>query len=164
MCVGLGIGQGLQPVASFNHQAKKYTRVKKGLIFTSIFGFAVVGVLSLISFCFSEQIIYLFQKSPDAIAIGAPALRYATVGLLFMPLSVPVNMLYQSIRKAGVASFLSILRSGMILIPVVMIGVYFWRLLGIQIAQPLADAITGLISIPFILHFLKRTPNDIPDE
>ena len=164
MCVGLGVGQGFQPVASFNYQAKKYTRVKKGLIFTSVFGFAVVFVLSLISFCLSEQIIYLFQKSPDAIAIGTPALRYATIGLLFMPLSVPVNMLYQSIRKAGVASFLSILRSGMILIPVVIIGVHFWKLLGIQIAQPLADILTGLISIPFIVHFIKHTPSDVPDE
>ena len=164
MCVGLGVGQGFQPVASFNYQAKKYTRVKKGLIFTSVFGFAVVFVLSLISFCLSEQIIYLFQKSPDAIAIGTPALRYATIGLLFMPLSVPVNMLYQSIRIAGVASFLSILRSGMILIPVVIIGVHFWKLLGIQIAQPLADILTGLISIPFIVHFIKHTPSDVPDE
>jgi len=163
MCVGLGVGQGFQPVASYNYQAKKYTRVKKGLIFTSVFGFAVVGILSLISFSFAEPIVKLFQKSPAAVAIAAPALRYATIGLLFMPLSVPVNMLYQSIRKAGTASFLSILRSGMVLIPVLLIGVYLWDLLGIQLAQPLADAITGLISIPFICHFIKHTPNDVPD-
>lgn len=29
MCVGMGISQGLQPVASFNYQAKEYDRVKK---------------------------------------------------------------------------------------------------------------------------------------
>ena len=161
MCVGLGIGQGFQPVASFNYQAKKYRRVKQGLIFTTVFGFVFIGTLSLFSFIFAENIVYLFQKSPDAIRIGTPALRYATLGLLFMPLSVPVNMLYQSIRKAGVASFLSILRSGLALIPVLLLGVHLWGLLGIQMAQPLADAITGLISIPFILYFLKKTPNDM---
>lgn len=161
MCVGLGIGQGFQPVAAFNYQAKKYTRVKKGLTFTTTFGFIFVGTLSLISFCFAEPIFALFQKSAAVAEIGVPALRYATVGLLFMPLSVPVNMLYQSIRKAGTASFLSLLRSGLILIPVVLIGVTLWGRLGIQIAQPLSDAITGLISIPFSLHFLKSTPNDV---
>ena len=160
MCVGLGIGQGFQPVAAFNYQAKKYRRVKKGLVFTTLFGFAFIGVLSLISFIFAEDIVYLFQKSPDAVRIGTPALRFATVGLLFMPLSVPVNMLYQSIRKAGVASFLSVLRSGLALIPTLLLGVYLWGLLGIQMAQPLADCITGLISIPFILYFLRKTPND----
>lgn len=159
MCVGLGIGQGFQPVASFNHQAKEYTRVKKGLVFTTLFGLALVGVLSLFGLFWAEPIVRLFQKSERVVEIGSFALRAASIGSLFLPLSVPVNMLYQSIRQAGVASFLSLLRSGMLLIPALLIGSYFWGLTGIQIAQPLADALTGLISIPFILHFLYRTPN-----
>ena len=159
MCVGLGIGQGFQPVASFNHQAKEYTRVKKGLVFTTLFGLALVGVLSLFGLFWAEPIVRLFQKSERVVEIGSFALRAASIGSLFLPLSMPVNMLYQSIRQAGVASFLSLLRSGMLLIPALLIGSYFWGLTGIQIAQPLADALTGLISIPFILHFLYRTPN-----
>lgn len=159
MCVGLGIGQGFQPVASFNHQAKEYTRVKKGLVFTTLFGLALVGVLSLFGLFWAEPIVRLFQKSERVVEIGSFALWAASIGSLFLPLSVPVNMLYQSIRQAGVASFLSLLRSGMLLIPALLIGSYFWGLTGIQIAQPLADALTGLISIPFILHFLYRTPN-----
>lgn len=159
MCVGLGIGQGFQPVASFNYQAKEYTRVKKGLVFTSLLGFCFIGVLSTISLIFAREIVSLFQKSETALAVGTPALRYAAIGLLFMPLSVPVNMLYQSIRKAGVASFLSVLRSGLVLIPVLIVGTHFLGLMGVQLAQPIADCITGLLSIPFILHFLRKTPN-----
>ena len=156
MCVGLGIGQGFQPVASFNYRAKEYKRVKKGLIFTTVFGFCVVSVLSLGGFLLAEPIVHLFQESPEVIRVGAPALRYATVGILFLPLSVPINMLYQSIRRAGVASFLSILRSGAALIPTLLITVHFWGLTGIQISQPISDVITGLISIPFTLHFLRK--------
>ena len=160
MCVGLGIGQGFQPVASFNYQAKKYKRVKQGLIFTTVFGFCLVAILATGGFLMAEPIVRIFQKEPRVIAIGTPALRYATVGLLFLPLSVPINMLYQSIRKAGVASFLSILRSGAAFIPVLLIGVRLWELDGIIMAQPIADAITGLICIPFIIHFMKNTPNE----
>lgn len=155
MCVGLGIGQGFQPVASFNHRAKEYKRVKQGLIFTTVLGFCVVAVLSLGGFLLADRIVYVFQKSDEVVRIGSAALRYATVGLLFLPLSVPVNMLYQSIRRAGVASFLSILRSGATLIPTLLITVHFFGLTGIQISQPIADAITGIICIPFIIHFLK---------
>ena len=161
MCVGLGIGQGYQPVAAFNYEAKKYSRVKKGLIFTIIFGFCFVGCLSIPSIIFSDKIIYLFQKSPAVIEVGSPALRYAAAALLFMPLSIPVNMLYQSIQKAGIASFLSMLRSGALLIPALLIGVPLFGLLGVQIAQPISDCITGLISIPFIIHFLRTAPKDI---
>lgn len=166
MFVGLGIGQGFQPVASFNYQAKKYRRVKKGLIFTTTFGFCMLAVLASLGFIFAEPIVYLFQEHPEVRVIGVPALRYATVGILFLALSVPVNMLYQSIRRAGIASLLSLLRSGAIFIPVLLILHHFLGLTGIQLAQPIADAVTGLASIPFMLYFLKTTPNDedvLPD-
>jgi len=65
-------------------------------------------------------------------------------------------MLYQSIRKAGIASILSTLRSGALLIPTLLIGVPILGLTGIQIAQPIADVLTGIISIPFIFHFLRK--------
>lgn len=166
MFVGLGIGQGFQPVASFNYQAKRYRRVKKGLIFTTVFGFCLLSVLASLGFIFAEPIVYLFQEHPDVRAIGVPALRYATVGILFLSLSVPVNMLYQSIRRAGIASLLSLLRSGAVFIPALLILHHFFDLTGIQLAQPVADVITGLASIPFMLYFLKTTPNDedvLPD-
>ena len=60
MCVGLGIGQGFQPVAAFNYQAKQYRRVKQGLLFTTWFGAAFVGILSISGLLFAEEIIYLF--------------------------------------------------------------------------------------------------------
>ena len=156
MCVGLGIGQGFQPVASFNYQAKEYKRVKQGLIFTSVLGFCVVFCLSAVGFVFAGDIVYLFQKSEDVVRIGTPALRFATLGVLFLPLSVPINMLYQSIRRAGVASFLSIMRSGAMLIPSLLILYSTLGLTGITMAQPVADCLTGLCSIPFIVHFLRK--------
>ena len=160
MCVGLGVGQGFQPVAAFNYQARKYKRLKQGLFFTMIAGFALVFLLALPGIFFPKPIIHLFQESPVVQDVGAMALRYANLGVLFLPLSIPVNMLYQSIRKPGICSFLSLLRSGMALIPTLLIGTYLWGLTGIQIAQPIADMLTGLISIPFIIHFVKHTPDD----
>ena len=154
MCVGLGMGQGFQPVASFNYQAKKYDRVKKGLIFTTVFGLVFIGVMSLISILFAEQIITLFQKHPEVIRIGAAALRYTAFGMMFMPFSVPVNMLYQSIQQPTISSVLSLIRSGAVTIPMLLIGVPLLGLTGVQIAQPAADVLAGLISIPFIIRFL----------
>lgn len=159
MCVGLGIGQGFQPVASFNYQAKKYKRVKQGLLFTIAVGFCMIGILSLGGFLFASPIVYAFQESPVVNEIGVFALKCATIGLLFVPFSVSVNMLYQSIRKAAISSFLSMFRSGLAFMPVLVAGTYLFGLKGIQVAQPIADVITGIISIPFILHFLYKTPD-----
>lgn len=156
MCLGLGIGQGFQPVAAFNYQAKKYDRVKKGLVFTVCFCFLFVGGLSVFSLTFAEWVISLFQKHSEVIRIGAKALRFTACGLLFTGLSVPVNMLYQSIQKPTISSVLSLIRSGGITIPLLLISVPVIGILGIQIAQPTADVIAGLVSIPFIIRFLRE--------
>lgn len=164
MCVGLGIGQGFQPMASFNYQAEEYTRVKKGLIFTLVFGVCMVGLLSIFGICFSSQIVGIFQKKEEVIEIGSFALKMASIGVLFLPLSVCINMLYQSIRKSGIASFISLMRSGLVFLPVLWIGTSIAGLKGIQVAQPIADLITGLLSVPFIVWFMVKTPNTKPKE
>jgi len=155
MCVGLGMGQGFQPVASFNYQAREYDRVKKGLLFTTVFGLVFIGSMSLLSIAFAEQIISLFQKNGEVIRIGAVALRFTAFGMMFMPFSVPVNMLYQSIQQPAISSVLSLIRSGAVTIPILLIGVPLLGLTGIQIAQPSADVLAGLLSIPFIIRFLR---------
>lgn len=160
MCVGLGMGQGFQPVAAFNYQAKKYRRVKQGLVFTMCFGLCFIGGISLLSIFAAEPIIALFQKKPEVIEVGSMALRYAAVGMMFMPFSVPVNMLYQSIQKPTISSILSLIRSGAVTIPMLLICVPLLELTGVQIAQPCADIIAGLISIPFIIQFLRKHPNE----
>ena len=164
MCVGLGISQGLQPVASFNYEAKKYARVKKALLVTILIGFCTVAAICVPVFILADKVVWIFKKSQAVIDIGAPALRYATVGLLFVPLFTPVNMMFQSIRKAWTASLLSLLRNGLTFIPILLLTSSIWGLVGIQISQPIADVLTSLISVPFLILFLKRTPSiDEPD-
>lgn len=155
MCMGLGMGQGFQPVASFNYQAKKVDRVKKGLVFTTVFGLVFIGGLSIVSILFAEPIISIFQKHEEVIRIGATALRYTAFGMIFMSCTTPVNMLYQSIQQPTISSVLSLIRSGGVTIPILLIGVPLLGLTGIQIAQPTADVAAGLLSIPFIIRFLR---------
>lgn len=159
MCVGLGIGQGFQPFSSFNYELKEYDRVKKGIKFLIAFGVCSVGALATLGFIFAPTIISVFQENESVIEIGTRALRYASIGLWFLPISVSVNMLYQSIRRATMASFMAILRSGAVLIPVLLIAGTLFGLEGIIMSQPLSDIITGIISIPFFIMFLKKTPS-----
>ena len=156
MCVGLGVGQGYQPVASFNYQAGKIKRVKKGLLVTMIIGTCCIYALAIPGIFFAEDIVRVFQKNDEVVSIGKFALRCACGGVMCLPVSVPVNMLYQSIRKSGTASFLSLLRSGLMFMPTLLITTHFWGLTGVQVSQPIADAATAVVSIPFIIAFLRK--------
>lgn len=164
MCVGMGISQGLQPVASYNYELKLYKRVQKALLMTLLMAFCGVAVLSLPAIIFPQSIVQAFQKDAAVIEIGAPALRYAMIGMLFTPVFIPLNMMLQSIRKAGIASFLALLRSGLIFIPTLLVTCAVWKVVGIQIAQPLSDVITAVINLPVLIVFLtKKHEDDLTD-
>lgn len=154
--VGLGIGQGFQPVASFNYQAKRFDRVKNATLFTALFGTALVSILSIPGIAFPRFIISLFQKDVAVISVGTLALRIASIGVIVMPVSIVTNMLFQSTFQAGKASFLSMLRSGLAFIPTLILFENLFGIVGIQISQPVADLISSLISLPFLVYFLLK--------
>ncbi len=165
--VGLGIGQGFQPVSGFNYGAKKYSRVRSGALFTLGIGMVLIGVLAAGCFIFSPEIIGMFIKPderPEDIAkileIGIPALRLMCVFLLFFPVSVVGTMLFQSIGESGKALILSLLQSGGFFIPLCLILPKFLKILGIQLAQPIAYLLSALVSLPMLLIFLKKLPKD----
>lgn len=160
-CVGLGIGQGFQPVSGFNYGAKKYSRVKSGTLFTLGFGTAFMGLISAFCFAFAPQIISLFRDEPEVIQIGSQALRIMCVFILFLPISVVATMLFQSIGKSLPALVLSCLQSGLVFIPLCMILPRFLDVLGIELSQPLAYFLSSLVSLPTLIVFLRNLPKDV---
>ena len=153
--VGLGIGQGFQPVSAFNYGAKKYDRVRKGFLATWGMGEIFLGAFAIVGFLNAEFLVSLFRDDPEVIAIGTVALSAQMIALFFQPLSVCANMMFQSIGKNGVATFLAMLRSGLFLIPTLLVLSTAFGLTGIEIAQTVADILTCMVSIPFVIRFLK---------
>ena len=167
-CVGLGIGQGFQPVSAFNYGARKYSRVKKGSYVTMAFGLAFIGVLSVICFAFAPYIIDFFNSEKDALIteIGTQALRFNCGVLWVLPFTVVGNMMFQSIGKRIPAILLSALQNGVAFIPMIYLlptlcENYFGNgLMGLELAQPAAYVITAAITLPVTVVFLGKLPPD----
>jgi len=158
--VGLGIGQGYQPVAGFNYGARKYSRLRQGFIFTFGFSEVFMGLLAVIVGVMASATVGRFISDPAVIAIGTAALQYQCAAMFFQPAAVTTNMLFQSIGISGKATFLSILRSGLFFIPLVVILPGIWGIFGVQVAQPLADVMTFVVSVPFAVAFFRKLPAD----
>ena len=154
--VGLGIGQGFQPVAAFNYGAKKYGRVRKGFFFTWGAGEVLLGGIAIIGMFFPAELVGFFRDDPEVIAIGSVALTAQLISLFFQPLSVGANMMFQSVGKNKTATFLSMLRSGLYFIPVILVFSNVFGLFGIEIAQTVADILTFFTSVPIAARFLKQ--------
>lgn len=159
-CVGLGIAQGFQPVAGYNYGAKKYSRVKEGFRFTLVFGTLLLGTFSIIGLMASGHVIGIFSKDPEIVRVGTLAFRLQCVALIALPTSVCGNMLFQSIGKSEMATVLSALRSGLFFIPLILILPRVLGLLGIQLAQPVADVLSSAVTIPFVVRFFSKMPKD----
>lgn len=157
MC--LGIGQGYQPVCGYNYFAKKYDRVKEAMIFTFIFSFVAMTLVSLVCFIFAKQIITVFANShedtTELIEIGKKALRFQCISMPILSLNVIVNMTYQSTKRSVIASILSCCRQGLFFIPFVLILPLIFKLNGVILTQPISDICTSLFSVPFFIATLK---------
>ncbi len=159
-CVGLGIGQGFQPVAGFNYGAEKYSRVKKGFIFTWLFGTFLLGMITVVGMFWSGDIIRFFRDDAEVIQIGTTTLKVQCIALLFLPMTVTGNMLFQSIGKSGRATLLAMLRGGIYFFPLILILPHFIGLLGIQISQSVADVLSAVTTIPFVMGLFHQLPPD----
>jgi len=155
-CVAIGIGQGFQPVSAFNYGAKKYKRVKDGFIFALKLGTCIMVVLSIVCFINGKSLVQIFRDDSEVIDIGFKTIRYQSVALVLMPITMYGNMLFQSIGESKLASFMATLRSGLILIPTIIIMTHFLGLNGLEMAQAISEIISAIISLPFIINFLKN--------
>lgn len=163
--IGVGIGQGFQPVSSFNYGAKEYGRVRKSMWFTWKFGTAVVGILSALMFAFAPQIITLFRPEAEINEIGTAALRYLCVSMILLPTIMVANMTFQSVGKTGRALFLACSQNGLFYIPLILIMNSILGLKGVELSQPIAYTIAAFVSAPFLLAFSKTLKkNELSDK
>ena len=154
--VAIGVGQGLQPVASFNYGARKYRRVRQAAIFTIEAAFCMLVVLVGLCWVNGDALIRLFRDDPAVTAVALPAFHYQCLAMLLQPIIVVANMTFQSVGASGRATFLACCRQGVFFIPLILILPRTHGLFGVEICQPIADVLTFLVSLPFLIAFLQQ--------
>ena len=154
--VAIGVGQGLQPVASFNYGARKYRRVRQAAIFTIETAFCMLVVLVGLCWVNGDALVRLFRDDPAVTAVALPAFHYQCLAMLLQPIIVVANMTFQSVGASGRATFLACCRQGVFFIPLILILPRTHGLFGVEICQPIADVLTFLVSLPFLLAFLQQ--------
>ena len=154
--VAIGVGQGLQPVASFNYGARKYRRVRQAAIFTIEAAFCMLVVLVGLCWVNGDALVRLFRDDPAVTAVALPAFHYQCLAMLLQPIIVVANMTFQSVGASGRATFLACCRQGVFFIPLILILPRTHGLFGVEICQLIADVLTFLVSLPFLIAFLQQ--------
>ena len=153
----IGFGQGFQPICGFNYGAKLYSRVRKAFWFCVKLSFAVLVVLGVLAAAFAPQIVSLFLAAdPDVQRIGTLALRLQCCFVPLFSFTCMSNMMLQTMGIAGKATLLAASRQGLFFIPAVLGLEKLLGLLGVQMAQPVADVLSFLLAIPLTAGVLRE--------
>ena len=152
----IGIGQGFSPVSGYNYGAKRYDRVKQAYKFLVLSGMCIMSLFAIPGFIFAKQIISVFRDDPGVISVGIVALRWQIAFLPLHAVIVGTNMLMQSTKHVKQAAYLSMNRQGIYFIPAILILPPLLGITGVEISQFVADVLSTITAIPFLIWFLKK--------
>ena len=153
----IGFGQGFQPVCGFNFGAERYDRVLEAFWFCVKVAVIMLTVFGIVSFGISRPIITAFRREDlQVIEIGTLALRLQLLTMPFQAWVIMVNMLTQSIGYGFRASLVAMGRQGLFLIPALLILPKMFGILGLQMAQPIADMLTFVLATVIVSGILKE--------
>lgn len=153
-----GIGQGAQPIASYNFGAKNKERVKETFKLLLISSLSYSTLLWLFIMTCPKLFASIF--SPDAVLIDytANALRIYCASLFLFGIQIACQMIFVSIGNAVDSIIVAVLRKFVLLIPLIYIVPHFVSdaTIGVFLAEPIADALAvAFTATLFFFEFRK---------
>ncbi len=141
-----GINNGAQPVVGYNYGAGKYHRVKQGIHFQTIVCLAYTFLVWLAVVLFPEFWIRLFNKDPELLRQGVPALKLYFFGFVMMAFQFAGQSTFIALGRAKQAVFFSVFRKIVIVVPLTILLPYVGGLgvNGVFLAEPVSNFIGGL--------------------
>ena len=140
-----GIVNGAQPVISFNYGAKDYDRVKSGIRFNTLIGFAYTMLAWAFVFIFPKFWFGIFSDDVQMIEMGIGALRIYFFGFVFMAFQFAGQSTFQALGDARHAITFSLLRKVVIVVPLTLIlPMIGFGVNGVFLAEPISNAIGGM--------------------
>ncbi|MBQ2823046.1 MAG: MATE family efflux transporter [Oscillospiraceae bacterium] len=147
----IGLGQGTQPIESFNYGAKQYKRVREAYRLAIITGTAI----SLVAFAafqiFPREIMSLFGEGTESyFEFG---IKFFRIFLLFTWINgvQPITTtFFTSIGKPIKGTFLSLTRQIIFFLPLMVILPLFYGIDGIIYTGPVADFLSAAVTLGMV--------------
>ena len=155
-----GFSRGYQTFISYNYGARNKERISEATKKAYQWGICGGIVISLLQILLAKPIVRGFSSEPEVINIGVQALIAASIFFFtygFQAMAI-VYLLCMKYNKAGFV--FSISRQGIIYLPILFIMAHVLKQTGIFYAQAIADIITTLLIIVFLIKIKDKIAND----
>ena len=154
--ISQGLTQGVLPLLGYNYAAGNGKRMNETIRFTLVLGLALTLTMMAGLYLFAPQITNCFINDAETVRYGSHFLRI----ICFVCPTTCVNFLvitiFQAIGRKGQPLILSMMRKGIIDLPLMFLFNGISGLTGIAWAIPIADWICFAVSIIMVVPFLKN--------
>jgi len=152
-----GITGSAQPIISFNYGAKRNDRVKLVIKYMAIALLIFTLVAWVVTLVFAKQLIMIFIRDPELIKVGVPAMNIYFFGFFMMAFQFIGQSTFTALGKSKQAVFFSILRKGIIVIPLI----YLLPLVGFGVdgvfwAEPISNFIGGIACFSTMYYIVYK--------
>lgn len=153
----VAVNMASQPIIGFNYGAKSVKRVKETLRI-SLFAATFVAVFAFILVEATPGLIVKLFNDDNQILynIATRGLRLVVLALPLVGFQVVASHFFQSIGKAKIAMFATLIRQVILLIPLLYILPQFWSINGIWLAYPIADTVSAMVVSFLLIREWKR--------
>ncbi len=154
-----GLGQGAQPIISYNYGARKVERVKaafKLLLKTSVLYAVVLWALVMM---FPQLFAAMFTSDGEMVEFTKTALRIYMASMFLFGIQMACQMTFNSLGRAKESIIVAVMRKFILLIPLIYIMPAIWvsnQTMAVYLAEPIADALAvTFTAILFAVQFKK---------
>lgn len=154
-----GIGQGAQPIISYNYGAKNGGRVKQAFKAFLIMCFTYVFVFGMSIELFPQFFISLFNDNAELVETTTWAIRLYCSAMVFFGIQMAIQQTFIALGKAKASLFIACLRKVILLVPLIYILPNFFenKVFAVFLAEPVSDAISIMTaSVVFFFVFRKE--------
>ncbi|MBQ4573458.1 MAG: MATE family efflux transporter [Clostridia bacterium] len=157
-----GIGQGAQPIISYNYGAKNADRVKQAFKAFLTICFSYVFVFGMAIELFPQFFIGIFNDNPELVETATWTIRLYGCAMVFFGIQMAVQQTFIALGKAKASLFIACLRKVILLVPLIYILPNFFenKVFAVFLAEPVSDAISIITaSVVFFFVFRKEMKN-----
>ena len=154
-----GLGQGAQPIISYNYGAKNADRVKSAFRLLLICSLCYAFVLWALVMLFPQMFAAVFTTDAQLIDFAARALRVYLAAMVLFGIQVACQMTFTAIGSAPSSICIAVVRKFVLLIPLIYLLPHLFpgsAVMAVYMAEPIADALAvTFTSILFLIQFKK---------
>ena len=151
-----GIGQGTQPIISYNYGAGNKDRVRKTFRISLIVTLTVTTLCCIMTVLFPTVFARMFTNQQELIQIVGKVLPIYMAGIWIFGIQMACQSAFMGMGQAKISLFLALLRKVILLIPLAIILPKLFGVIGIYYAEPIADITAALTAgTLFYVNFEK---------